>query len=95
MKIKVWEDEHELVLRSVQQGEMNAVKGIEHLEQSGYKSVESEEIQAPSSSDHISGILTIIVVEISYVPDAPNIVPLEPGSMLSPLKASPLLIIQT
>lgn len=38
MKVKVWEDEHELVLQSVQQGDKTPDKDPEHLEQSGKSS---------------------------------------------------------
>lgn len=90
MKVNVWIDKHKLVLPSAQQGEKKVVKGTEQLEQPGSMSVELEEVQVPSSSDHepISKFPNVTICETSFAPNAPSVSPSEQESMLSPLKAS-------
>lgn len=50
MKVKVWEDEHELVLTDGKQEEEKMQKVIEQLEQLGSKYVDREVVQVPFSS---------------------------------------------
>lgn len=97
MKVKVWEDEHELVIPIGKKEEKAVDNGSEKLEQSGSKYVDQEAVQDLSFSAHepISKIPTVIVADTLSDATAPSTSFPEQETMQYPPKTSLPHIVQS